>query len=572
MFEHQLIDRAVADRRHIVLPEGDDDRVLQAADIVLRRRRRRPDDPRRARGTIQHARGGCSGVDISAATAAQPDRPGAARAVRGRSTTSAASTRASTSSGPATSSSTSSYFGTMMVELGLADGMVSGAAHTTAHTIRPALEVVATQPGRLGRLVGVLHVPARPGAGLRRLRGQPRPHGRAARRHRDLVGAHRGGVRDRAPGRDAVLLDRRLRHRRRRREGRAGDRAGAGARRPTCSVEGPIQYDAAIDAAVARDQAAGLHGRRAGDRVRLPGPQHRQQHLQGRAALAPARVAVGPVLQGLRKPVNDLSRGATVRDIVNTVAITAIQAQARGRREARCSDVPAYVLVVNAGSSSLKYSLVDGETGEAPRSGLGRADRRATRTSASTSTRRRASTPSERPFATFEDALRRALEAFDEHGPALGDVDLVAVGHRVVHGGDAVRDADADRRRRWSRRRATWCRWRRCTTRPTSRGIAGRPRALPRRAAGRGVRHRVPPDAARRTPTPTPCRCRGARSTGVRRYGFHGTSHAYVSPRGRRAARHGRSRTPTSIVLHLGNGASRRRGPRRPVASTPRWA
>ena len=99
-------------------------------------------------------------------------------------------------------------------------------------------------------------------------------------------------------------------------------------RAPELSVEGPIQYDAAVDAGVARDEAAGQRGRGPRDGLHLPRPQHRQQHVQGRPAQRANAIAIGPVLQGLNKPVNDLSRGATVHDIVNTVAITAIQAQA----------------------------------------------------------------------------------------------------------------------------------------------------------------------------------------------------------------------------------------------------
>ena len=86
-------------------------------------------------------------------------------------------------------------------------------------------------------------------------------------------------------------------------------------------------------------------------------------------------------------------------------------------------------------------------------------------------------------------------------------------------------------------------------------GPAGRAAALPRRAAGRGLRHRLPPDDAASTPTPTPCRLAWRDEHRIRRYGFHGTSYAFVS---RRAAELlGRPVEDTNlVVLHLGNGAS----------------
>ena len=98
-----------------------------------------------------------------------------------------------------------------------------------------------------------------------------------------------------------------------------------------------------------------------------------------------------------------------MRDIVNTVAITAIQAQG--------ALMSAQVLVVNAGSSSLKYSLVDAETGEAAASGL--VERIGESLGSLEHTTSTGSHTSERAFATFEDALRAAVDAFEEHGPSL---------------------------------------------------------------------------------------------------------------------------------------------------------
>ena len=95
---------------------------------------------------------------------------------------------------------------------------------------------------------------------------------------------------------------------------------------PSLLVEGPIQYDAAIDAAVARTKLP--DSQVAGRATVFVFPDLNTGNNTYKAVQRSAgALAVGPILQGLRKPVNDLSRGATVRDIVNTVAITAIQAQ-----------------------------------------------------------------------------------------------------------------------------------------------------------------------------------------------------------------------------------------------------
>jgi phosphate acetyltransferase len=102
--------------------------------------------------------------------------------------------------------------------------------------------------------------------------------------------------------------------------------------RPDLPIEGPLQYDAAIDQSVARTKLpdSSVAGRAT---VFIFPDLNTGNNTYKAVQRSAGAIAVGPVLQGLRKPVNDLSRGCTVPDIVNTVVITAIQAQAVARKE-----------------------------------------------------------------------------------------------------------------------------------------------------------------------------------------------------------------------------------------------
>ena len=225
-----------------------------------------------------------------------------------------------------------SYYGTMLVHLGLADGMVSGSAHTTAHTIRPAFEFVKTKPG-----VGVVS-----GAFLMCLADrvlvyadcavvpEPTADQLAEIAVTSADTAARFGVEPRV-----ALLSYST--------GESGsgedvDRvreatAKAKALRPDLPIDGPIQYDAAVDPRTAAAKRPGSPV--AGKATVLIFPDLNTGNNTYKAVQRTAgAVAVGPVLQGLNKPVNDLSRGCTVADILNTVAITAIQAQAADRPRA----------------------------------------------------------------------------------------------------------------------------------------------------------------------------------------------------------------------------------------------
>ena len=323
MFEHQLLDAAVADRRHIVLPEGEEDRILRAADTLLRRNA--ADLTLLGDPQVIQARAAGLGVDVSGARLLSPFDP----ELRERFAREYEQRRSHKGVDLETARDVVvdvSYFGTLMVELGLADGMVSGAAHTTAHTIRPALEIIRTTP-EVSVVSSVFFMC---------LRNQVLVYGDCAvipdptaEQLADIaVASSRTAAAFGIEPRVAMLSY-------------STGSSGSGTdvekvttatalvrdRAPDLLVEGPIQYDAAIDAAVARtklpDSAV------AGRATVFVFPDLNTGNNTYKAVQRSAgALAVGPILQGLRKPVNDLSRGATVRDIVNTVAITAIQAQA----------------------------------------------------------------------------------------------------------------------------------------------------------------------------------------------------------------------------------------------------
>ncbi len=341
MFEHELVERSRAARRHIVLPEGTEERVLRAAEVLLRRNicdltllgdpavirkaRRRAEHrsrpagrrrgPRRTPlGPGRRHRAHRRSADLPAAGALRRGVRGAARA-QGR----------HLRAGPRR--------GLRRVLLRHAHGQ-RGAGRRHGLRCRaldggdgpPGLRDHPHPAGRLDRLLGVLHVPGRPGAGLRRLRrgaGPGRREQLADIAIQSATTAARFGVEPRV----AMLSY-------------STGTSGSGAdvdkvrratelvreRRPDLLTEGPIQYDAAVEPSVAATKLPGSAV--AGQATVLVFPDLNTGNNTYKAVQRSAgAIAVGPVLQGLRKPVNDLSRGALVQDIVNTVAITAVQAQ-----------------------------------------------------------------------------------------------------------------------------------------------------------------------------------------------------------------------------------------------------
>jgi phosphate acetyltransferase len=326
MFAFQLIERARSDRRRIVLPEGDDDRVLRAAATVLKRGI--ADLTILGEPIEVRARAIELGLDLNAAEVLSPfdavhvhkfaEEYARLRAHKGVTLAKAADTVTDVS-----------YFGTLMVHLGLADGMVSGAAHTTAHTIRPAFEIIKTKPG-----VSVVS-----SVFLMALADRVLVYGDCAvvpdptsEQLADIaVSSAATATQFGIDPRVAMLSY-------------STGESGSGAdvekvraatalvreRAPELPVEGPIQYDAAADAAVA---AAKMPGSQVAGRatVFIFPDLNTGNNTYKAVQRSAGAVAIGPVLQGLNKPINDLSRGALVDDIVNTIAITAIQAQGEPR-------------------------------------------------------------------------------------------------------------------------------------------------------------------------------------------------------------------------------------------------
>ncbi|MGV0605310.1 phosphate acetyltransferase [Mycolicibacterium sp. XJ1904] len=322
MFTYKLLEWARSDRKHIVLPEGDDDRILAAAGRLLHRGV--------AKLTILgeesqiRARAAELGIDLSDAAVLDPrtsdlcdkfaEQYAQMRKHKGVTVEQAREIIHDVS-----------YFGTMLVHNDMVDGMVSGARHTTAHTVRPAFEIIRTLPDVSTVSSIFLMCLADRVLAYGDCAIVPDP---TAEQLADIaISSARTAASFDIEPRVAMLSY-------------STGTSGAGAdvekvreatelviqREPDLLVDGPIQYDAAVDASVARSKMP--DSKVAGRATVLIFPDLNTGNNTYKAVQRSAgAIAIGPVLQGLKKPVNDLSRGALVEDIVNTVAITAIQAQ-----------------------------------------------------------------------------------------------------------------------------------------------------------------------------------------------------------------------------------------------------
>ncbi|CAA6826354.1 MAG: Phosphate acetyltransferase (EC [uncultured Thiotrichaceae bacterium] len=322
MFEYELIQRAKTQRKHIVLPEGTEERILRAAELLSLR----DVVDITLLGDLDkiHEKINLYGLKLNKVNMIDP-RKSEWRQSFADTYRELRKHKNVTDSLAYDTMSDVSYFGTMMVHMGYADGMVSGSVHTTQHTIRPAFEIIKTKPGC--SLVSSVFIMCLEDRVLVYGDCAVNPNPNAAQLADIAISAAETSQMLGIEPRIAMLSYSTG-------ESGKGDdvemvREGAHiaqAARPDLKIEGPIQYDAAVDPGVAESKMPGSEV--AGKATVFIFPDLNTGNNTYKAVQRSARaVAIGPILQGLNKPVNDLSRGCTVTDIVNTVVISAIQAQ-----------------------------------------------------------------------------------------------------------------------------------------------------------------------------------------------------------------------------------------------------
>ena len=324
MFQYQLTKRAKNKLRHIVLPEGNEDRILKAAARLVNQEiveLTLLGDPAEITASVKRL--GLQ-VDISKLNIINPIQ--SPHFIDYVDTLFELRKKKNISREMAHDLMTDvSYFGTMMVYKGHADGMVSGAVHTTQHTIRPALQFVKTKPGiSVVSSVFFMCLPDRVSV-FGDCAVNPDPT--AEQLAEIAISSAESSIAFGIEPRIAMLSYS---------SGSSGEGADVDKvrmateivkqKRPDLKVEGPIQYDAAVDPVVGKQKMPGSPV--AGQASVLIFPDLNTGNNTYKAVQRETgALAIGPMLQGLNKPINDLSRGCTVDDIFNTVIITAIQAQ-----------------------------------------------------------------------------------------------------------------------------------------------------------------------------------------------------------------------------------------------------
>ncbi len=322
MFEYSLFQRARSDRKHIVLPEGSDERILRAAEIL--RAREVVDLTLLGEERSIRNRAAALGLKLQDVAIVDPKSSNLRdefietlfqlRRHKGMTRDRARDTISDVG-----------YFGTMMVHKDLADGMVSGAAHTTQHTILPAFQLIRTRPDVLvvssvffmcleTRVLVYGDCAVNPNPNSEELAEIAIRSAETAAMFNiePIVAMLSYSSGSSGEGEDVERVRQAVRI--------------AQNRWPELKIDGPIQYDAAIDVTVGSQKMpeSEVAGRAS---VFIFPDLNTGNNTYKAVQRSSGAVAIGPILQGLNKPVNDLSRGCLVPDIVNTVAITAIQSQ-----------------------------------------------------------------------------------------------------------------------------------------------------------------------------------------------------------------------------------------------------
>lgn len=328
-FEFELIEKAKLDKQHIVLPEGNDERILRAADDILEK-------------------------DFAAITIlGDPDEINKKAKALGLSSLVAKAQLINSKTSPLLPElahefyelrkakgvteekaliqvADRNFFGTMMVKTKKADGMVSGADGTTADTIRPALSIIKTKPGcSIASSVFLMCLADRVWVfGDCAINTNPTPQHLAeiaiiSAQTAKAFGvdpkvamlSYSSGTSGTGPDVDMVA------------EATKIAKESAEKLYPGLPIDGPLQFDAAVDPKTGASKMPGSLV--AGQATVMIFPDLGAGNIGYKAVQRTANaVAIGPIIQGLNAPVNDLSRGTLVADIINTVAITALQAQA----------------------------------------------------------------------------------------------------------------------------------------------------------------------------------------------------------------------------------------------------
>ena len=322
MFEYNLLQKAVQNKKTIVLPEAYDDRILKASEVLLNS------------GVVDIVllgdfddilhKANIIGVNISKATIIDNTNSKYLKEFSKVLYELRKHKGLTKEKSMEILKTDANYFATMMVHLNYADGMVSGSVSTTANTVRPALQIIKTKPN-ISIVSSIFFMCLETKVlvyGDCAINPEPNAQELASIAISSATTSKTFGIEPKI----AMLSY-------------STGQSGTGdevekvkeatklvKKNSNYLVEGPIQYDAAIEKSVAKSKLP--NSKVAGDANILIFPDLNTGNNTYKAVQrSSGAVAIGPILQGLNKPINDLSRGCTVKDIINTIAITAIQAQ-----------------------------------------------------------------------------------------------------------------------------------------------------------------------------------------------------------------------------------------------------